>query len=344
VEAESHPGVSFHIVAGTVVNFGSIEDARNIGVYLQVGGRVTNETHALITGAAAGIYVQTTGTLSSITNFGTIAGAVGVGFAAANSAANTLTNAGTVTGSGGTAVQFGAGNDLLIVDRGAVFNGAVNGGGGTNVVKEASAGTLDVKGFIGFETIVLANGGKDSLTLTQANFTGVTDNEITVTDGDKGNDVTATGLSAADILVVHAGAGPDILIGGSETDIFYAGGDTTMSGGSGANEFIFTTAGNNVINDFALSSANELVFSDKGFTLGLSGATATLRRLTASEAAKLFIADTTGKFTDTKERLAYDTKTGQLFASRDGSGGTKELVATLSDHPTVHMSQLFFIT
>jgi hypothetical protein len=58
------------------------------------------------------------------------------------------------------------------------------------------------------------------------------------------------------------------------------------------------------------------------------------------------VADKTVKFSNTKQRLAYDTKTGQLFAGSDGSGsgGTKELVATLSHDPTIHAGRLFFIT
>jgi hypothetical protein len=47
---------------------------------------------------------------------------------------------------------------------------------------------------------------------------------------------------------------------------------------------------------------------------------------TRAEAKPLFVADATGNFADTSQRLAYDTKTGQLFASPDGSAGAIELV------------------
>jgi hypothetical protein len=327
---------------GVVTNFGMIEGKSAAGVNLYDGGGVTNQ--GVIIGATDGVYLSDTGTATQIVNFATISGKVGFDVAAENTADNTLTNSGTIVGTGGTAVQFGAGNNMLIVDHGAVFKGAVNGGSGTNEVEEGAAGVLDVKGFSGFETIVLANGGKDSLTLTGANFAGVAGSEITVTDGNRGNDITATGLAASDILVVHAGTGADFLVGGAGTNVFYAGGDTTMTGGQGTNEFIFTQAGKNVIKDFAVSSTNELVFSDAGFDLGLGGATSTPQQMTTAEAETLFVADATGKFTDTGQRLAYDTKSGQLFASSDGSGSPRHLVATLSGHPTIDATQLFFVS
>jgi hypothetical protein len=366
IENESGPNSPFHYQnaaitiqgdAGTIINFGTIRNTGSYGaISLQSGGSISNRAHSLIagasngvklgeggsvtnhgviSGAAQGIYLGATTANSQIVNFGTIEGEVGVYAVRVNAGGNTLTNAGHIVGTGGTAVQFGAGNNVLTVDRGAVFKGAVIGGTGMNEVIEGSAGTLDVKGFSGFETIVLANDGKDSLLLTQDNFTGVTGDTITVTDGNKGDNVTARGLAAADILIVHAGAGPDV---------FYAGGDTTMRGGMGTNEFIFTTAGKNVIKDFAVSSTNELVFSNAAFNLGLSGATSTPQQLTAAEAAQLFVADSTGAFTDTSQRLAYDTKTGQLFAGSHGSGGAKHLVTTLADQATINGSQLFFIS
>jgi hypothetical protein len=362
----SNAAITIQGDAGTIINFGTIRDTGSYGaISLQSGGSVNNKAdalisgatngvklgeggsvtnHGVISGAAEGVYLGATGSASQIVNFGTIEGQIGVYAVHANAAGNSLTNAGHIVGTGGTAVQFGAGDNVLTVDRGAVFKGAVIGGSGTNEVIEGAAGTLDVKGFSGFETILLADGGKDSLTLTQANFTGVTANTITVTDGDKGNTIIGKGLAATDILVVHAGAGPDLLVGGAEEDVFYAGGDTTMSGGQGANEFIFAAAGKNVIKDFAVSSTNELVFSDAGFDLGLSGATVAPQQLTAAEAATLFVADTSGKFTNTDQRLAYDTKTGQLFASSDGNGSARHLVVTLSDHATINVSQLFFTT
>ena len=199
-------------------------------------------------------------------------------------------------------------------------------------------------GFSGFETIVLADGGSDTLTLKSANFAGVTKATITIEDGNIGNTVSAIGEAAADRIVVHAGTGLDALTGGPGNDVFYAGGDTTMTGGLGTNEFIFTAPGGNTIEDFAKSSTNRLVFSNSGFDLGLSGGSATPKRFTAAEAAALFTANPTGTFADTSQRLAYDTTSHELFSSSDGSGSTPHLVATLSDHAAISTSQLFYIS
>jgi len=116
-----------------------------------------------------------------------------------------------------------------------------------------------------------------------------------------------------------------------------------MTGGAGTNEFVFSTTGTNTIKDFGASSSNELAFSNLDFNLGLDGATPSPQQMTSSEVMQLFTTNSSGKFTNTSQRLAYDTSNGELFASSDGSGGTAHLVATLSDKATIGASQLFFV-
>ncbi len=209
----------------------------------------------------------------------------------------------------------------------------------------AKTGTDSLTNVSGFTTIGFANGAANTLTLVAANFTG-TAGVITVNDGNSGNTVSGSTLTSSDSIIVHAGTGADTLTGGAGNDVFYAGGDTKMTGGGGTNQFIFTAPGaSNTIADFGASSTNELVFSNSGFSLGLSGATSTPQALSASQSTTLFTANGTGAFANTSQRLAYDTTNGELFSSTDGSGGTSHLVATLTGEPSINTAnQLFFIS
>ena len=118
-----------------------------------------------------------------------------------------------------------------------------------------------------------------------------------------------------------------------------------MTGKTGTNEFIFSAPGSNVITDFTASPTNEIVFSNSGFNLGLTGASSTPTQFTTAEATALFSGS--GTFTTTAQRFAYNSSNGRLLYGSDGSGGTSQLVATLgtTTHPSsIAVSQLFFIS
>ncbi len=345
--SSARTGISFGgTVAGTVANFGTVRSTApttstaGVGIYLQSGGLITNAAGASITAlrSAVGIgHTAATSAAAIVNNAGTITGSIGVSVGLADTGKNTIVNSGRITGTGGTAVKFGAGNDTLIVKAGAVFTGAVSGGGGTNTIIQSAAGTLKVTGFSSFGTIHLANGGADSLTLTSANFTGVGGNTITVFDGKSGNTIIASTLPSTDKIVVHAGVGTDTLKGGAGNDIFYAGGKTKMTGGAGKNQFTFADIGTNGITDFAASAGNELVLRKSGFNLGADQglATGTPKHLAAS----VFVANSTGTFTTTGQRFAYNTTNGTLRYDKDGSGGSfgasTVVVVVLSGHPSL---------
>ena len=85
------------------------------------------------------------------------------------------------------------------------------------------------------------------------------------------------------------------------------------------------------------------MLSNSGFALALTGASATPTALPSS----LFVSDGTGTFSSTSptgQRFAYGTSNGELFYSASGTTATEHLVATLTGHPALAASHLFFIT
>jgi hypothetical protein len=135
-------GVQATLGALTVINQGTISGSSGSGVFLSGGGSVSNgATAARITGGKFGVFFGGT-TASTVTNTGTISGAV--------------------------AVQFSnkANNNLFSEFPGAVTSGAVIGGSGTgNTVELGSAattGTITGIGsqFVGFQVLDVDSGAK----------------------------------------------------------------------------------------------------------------------------------------------------------------------------------------
>ena len=148
----SSAGIYLQSAGSTVQNTGKIYGA-TAGIWLSDGGDVTNSAIGLITATGNyGVY---------------IGGGPGV-----------VTNAGTITG-GWYAVDFATSSsaNLLTVDPGAMFNGAVNGNGGVLELTAGSGsiGLIGSSAFSGFET--LSDDGSALWTLTGANtIADVTDN------------------------------------------------------------------------------------------------------------------------------------------------------------------------
>ena len=159
---------------------------------------------------------------------------------------------------------------------------------------------------------------------------------ITVYGGAAGNTVNASGLSAPNRAVMVGGAGADTLI---------AGPHAAMTGGGGADLFELTTPGSatvpdtNTIADFTHAS-DRIALSNARFGLGLAGASTTPQALPVS----LFSPQSNGSFTTAAQRFAYNSTSGALSYDADGSGaGASRLIATLTTHPTLAITDLFFV-
>ncbi len=138
---------------GTVLNSGSI-NGYNSGVYLfDLGGSVTNNAGGLISGTEKD-------------------GVISLGPA-------TVANAGVIAGAIDAVYFDGVGANRLIVDAGAVFDGAVKAiAGGANVIELASstnAGRLSGLGseYLGFRTVTIDSGAAWTVAGAKGGFAGV---------------------------------------------------------------------------------------------------------------------------------------------------------------------------
>jgi hypothetical protein len=206
-----------------VTNFGTIQGTGGGSLGIQIaGGSVTNgaegHTTALIEGDSYGILAVDRA--STIANFGTIQSSyVGIDLRSGGSVVNgssndkaaviqgptairldtsgTINNYGTIIGSGGTAISFASAVDLLQVEAGAVFVGAVAGGGGTlELMAGASGGTLAGLGtqFTGFGNILNDAGATWTLSGPNTVSSGATliNNGILLDNGTLVNDGAVT--------------------------------------------------------------------------------------------------------------------------------------------------------
>jgi hypothetical protein len=232
---EWYPGIGVHLTAGGVVTNGQSGSSSGLirgggsGVYIEGGsGNVTNfgtiESLEDTIGSSVAVLLQAGG---SVENFGTISGPRGIKFS--GTLPGTVTNAGTING----ALQFGDGDDRLIVDPGAVFVGTVDGAGGNDVLElAAGTGNTTLSGlgtnFVNFETVVFDANADCRVTVdNSAAFTG-----------------TIMGFTAGDILD---------LTGLTATGVTYAGGVLTVQNG-GTFVAAINLAGSYTSADFSIGS------------------------------------------------------------------------------------------
>jgi hypothetical protein len=289
------------------------------------------ETYVLANGAANALTLKNA-------NFAGVGGSVitidgGNNGNTVNAAALTGANRVIVVGGFGTDLfTGGASNDVFKFSTLAATD-AVKGGAGTDKLLMTNAGGIAANGVAGVEIFSLANGGSNSLTLGNTNFTGVAGHTITVFGGDSTDILSEAGVAAADKAVLRGGAGDDMLMAGQQA---------ILTGGAGADVFGFATPGTpaspdrNTITDFT-HGVDRIGFNDAGF-----GVLGTLPRpVTAAQ----FSSRSNGTFDTADERFAYDSGAGVLYFDADGSGAgsSRQRIATLTGHPTVTASDLFFL-
>lgn len=295
-------GVLIERGSGTVANAGSI--AGDYGVALEAGGSVSNPAGASISGQTAGAFFI--GGAGTLTNSGTISATAtsgaGVdlegGGSVTNNAGgsisggaygvfieggivNTITNAGTV--SGGTYAVFFSGDttNRLVVDPGAVFDGAVNGGGGTLELAFGtdSIGGVDTGSFDNFQTVAVDQGA--IWTLNGSNTApSVLDHGTLAIDGSlvvsRAIDPSSTGLFQLDdgaTLEVAAAAG-------TLTRINFLGSSELLiddAASFGINVGTPSYAGTQLQNFVAGDTIDLKNFSSTGVTLNFDPATGVLQ-------------------------------------------------------------------
>ncbi len=151
------------------------------------------------------------------------------------------------TGTGTDTFTGGFENDNVHVSAAAVGGDTLTGGSGSNLLILSSAGTANLGGVSKFATIDLAV-GNSAVTVTDTTLSG---GSITINDGASGNNTVSaagdTSASTGKTFSYFAGTGTDSFTGGFENDAVHisaaaVGGDT-LTGGSGTNTLILTSAG-----------------------------------------------------------------------------------------------------
>ena len=336
-------GSGVRIGGGTVVNAGTIAAARNgYGVYIYGtgGGIVINRgmiaaagrsgqavaahggtfvNYGLVVGSVSGV-VLSAGTLAPsppvATIAGTVIGATGISAASAVGTSQTLTVAGTVVGTGGTAVSLTAGgDDRLILDPGAAFEGVVDGGGGASVLEIAAtaglAASLAAAGDALYAAVTIAQGA-------MVNFSSLEIDPSAAAD--------ASGVLAFDTLVnqgqINIGAGDSVSFG-TVASAAYAG--LIALRGGGAVDFAGAVGNQNIA--FGPPGGTAVIDQPAAFEGTVSGfAAGDTLDLAAGSASDPHYADGVLSLFYNGAPLALDIATPYtrpvFELSPDGSGGT----------------------
>ncbi len=253
------------IETGALTNTGRIDGK----VELAGAGSLDNQASGVIVSATTA--VESGGAAHILSNAGSIQGVTGVVFSdTGGTFDNTLYNSGTITGTGGTAVQFGAGSDMLVLQVGGVFDGVVSGGAGVNTLVLAN-GATSVTGlgsqYVDFQIVSIAT--TTNATLTGYNSVGVGE---TLSNG---GTLTVAGTLANQGSILNAGAlevsglltNSGAISGGAK--LSGAGAFDNQAGGSlvAGGVAVSATGGAHLVsNAGSIQGSTGIVFSDAGGT------------------------------------------------------------------------------
>jgi hypothetical protein len=219
-------GIAVNSGTASISNFGTIAtDVTGVNFFTNgsasatgtvVNGSATN-TKALITGSFSAIFAN--GGQVKVTNFGTLSGNTAISLTNGTiSSAGTVENFGSIVsnfGAGGTAIQFGALADRLILHPGASIVGKVFGGAGNNTLELASGGSGTVgsigTSFIGFTALAVDSG--TTWTLTGDNTIGTVSNagSLTLASSASLHVTTAVDPASTGIFKLDASSVLDVL-------------------------------------------------------------------------------------------------------------------------------------
>lgn len=189
----------------------------------------------------------------------------------------------------------------------------------------------DVYGFkaeikAGASVTVIDSGGRDRLDFSwskKASIIDLHEESFSSIDGIKGNLAVMRGTV---IEVAVGGKAGDTITGNDHANALYGNlGADTLTGNGGEDFFIFDTrlsAGNaDIITDFTIGE-DRLVFNNAVFTkIGKDGAIA----------PSAFAANATGLAEDRRDRIVYDTASGEIFYDADGSRSGKAVLVAQID-------------
>ena len=311
--------ISFLRVQGNVTNTGTIRETGTIyftgglvndGV-IEGSDAVSSNSVALTmskTTTVAGTFAQSSqsGT-ATLTNTGLIDAATGLVVDPTDTDNITLTNSSIIEGTSGTAVQFGPGNDRLILDPGSAIVGKVDGGAGNNTLELAvGSGSGAVSGigtnFVNFSNVMVDAGAEWQVGVAIGGLAGET---IT---GDGLSSLALEGAGAGDLS--QASGFANIYLDSSSAENVTLT-DANFVGTSG----VISVHGGNVdtVVFSGLRSNYQITYADGGLAISSSAGTDMLTNIQTLQFADIALTTLDSNATAAVAQFDDSTDTGHIF-------------------------------